>query len=108
MTFDNVSPDIAGVLVAFVLGLFGFLGIIAKGVFDARSESRQSKENAGEATDEAKKANQSASQAEANTQNIGNGFANEVLERLKAIDDRAHRFEQVLTEHLNWHLTKEK
>lgn len=105
MSFDNITPDtVAGIVAIFSTGLFTLLGIIAKGVFNTRSASRESRDKAEEATSEAKKARQSATKAEENTHNVGNGFASEVLARLTKIDERTHRSEQILTEHLNWHL----
>jgi hypothetical protein len=91
---------ISALALAFFSGLFTFLGIIAKGVFDTRKTARQ-------AQNEASSANQSAKKAQANTDTVANGFTGKVVTKLTSIESKIDDNSRALREHLEWHLDRE-
>lgn len=81
------------------------IGILAQQL-KARSDAKQQKALLEVAKSEAEKANQSATQAEANTANLSNGFANTVLGKLERIQQSQQNTEKAVREHLQWHLDR--
>lgn len=89
--------SISAIALGFFTALTGLLGIVIKGVFDTRAETKR-------ATTEAQQANKSAIKARENTQNVSNGFASTVLGRLESIDEKTDDLHRALRSHLEWHV----
>jgi len=98
-------------LTAISLALIGVLAQQLK----ARSDLKQIKAQAETATDEASKARQSASKAEANTINVSNGFVSRMDRKLDSITasqqtliEAQRKTDHALREHLEWHLSQRR
>ena len=100
----NAEGGIAPVTLGLLTTIIGVVGIIAKGVFDARAKVEEVRKQAQKATESADKATESADKAFANTAPISNGFADSVLRKLDRIDGRMEALDSSVRQHLEWHV----
>jgi len=109
MPIDQM-PDstVAWIIAALAVPLFGFLSVIANGVFKSRSEAR-------EARDEAVKARQGISTVKANTQAFTDGFPDrmdgkldQLIKWAERVESRLGKVETSVTKHLEWHIDERK
>jgi uncharacterized FlaG/YvyC family protein len=85
---------ISAIALAFFGALFSGLALLFQQVW-------QSRRNAIQASNEAKK-------AAANTQGVANGFAGSMGRKLDAINESVQRLDERLDKHIEFHLNKEK
>lgn len=81
----------------FFTALIGLIGVIIGGIFKLISDNRTLKE-------EARSAVKNAETAVVNTQNISNGFAKSVQDKLDRIVIQIDDLESKFTGHLEWHV----
>lgn len=86
-------------IIAFLSGLFTFLGLIATGILRLLGEARKAKHAAQEAKSE-------ATEARKNTVSVGNGFVNRMDTKLNTILERQTQLDMAIREHLEWHLKR--
>jgi len=70
----------------------------------SRSDLKMLKAQTESVKDEAIKANQSATQAQANTVNVSNGFVSRMDRKLDEIMTSQSKTDEALRTHLEWHL----
>jgi uncharacterized phage infection (PIP) family protein YhgE len=94
------------VLAAIAVPLFGFLSVIANGVFKTRTEAKEARNASYKTAD-------SINTIETNTSELSDGFGNRVDRKLTAIMDSTTRLESRLEQversvlsHLEWHVTQ--
>jgi hypothetical protein len=91
--------------------LTGIIGLLINNVFKergARQERQEAREEARRAADQAAAAAQNAEQTVKNTQNISNGFAKRVDNKLDVTISALQDIDNRLSDHLAWHLNNEQ
>lgn len=106
---DLISPGGPSAPVwAFLTAIISIALTILGTQLKARSDFKQLREQTELAKNAAQKANASASQAQANTANVSNGFASAVLGKLERIEQSQQSAEEALRKHLQWHLDNDR
>jgi hypothetical protein len=99
MLAENFINDngISAIALAFFGALFTAVSATVIGLFKIHTEAKEAKNATLDTRKEAR-------QARVNTQNIANGFANNVDRKLDHIIEEQDSLGQALREHLSWHV----
>ncbi len=101
------SGGISEVGFAFFTALLTLVAMLIRMVSENRKETRNTREAVDNASQAALEAKESAEQTVANTRNVSNGFARNVLDELRKLNAGQEKLAASFTKHLEWHLEQE-
>lgn len=88
---------ISAIAIGFFTALFAAVSAVGVAVVNSRHKTEELK-------DVTVKAAESAEAAQANTQNVSNGFVDRMDRKLDTVIQQQDNLENALTRHLEWHL----